>query len=128
MYNIDKIMCAKLCVGMLCIWWHYPSGVGGGVSAGCAVLQYSVNGQAVRLLPAPVFLKSRSNSFPFGHGSVSMAVITSRCCRFWSLWFLGMTCATILTMRLCHQVLYLWYLLHKVLEGFLIKFSLPVVI
>jgi hypothetical protein len=92
------------------------------------VLQYSGKGQVIRLLTAPLSLKSRSNSFVFGHGSFSVAVSTSRCCRFGSLWFLGMTCASILTMRLCRQFLCLWYLLHNVLEGFLLKYNRPMAI
>jgi len=82
MYNIDKMMCVKLCVHVLCIWWHHPSGDGGVVPAGCVVLQYSGKGQAIRLLTAPLSLKSRSNSLTFGHGSVSVTVSNSRCCRF----------------------------------------------
>jgi len=32
--RIDKIICAELCVRMLYVWWHHPSGDGGG---GCFV-------------------------------------------------------------------------------------------
>ena len=52
------------------------------MSAGCVVLQYSDKFQAIGLLTEPSSLKSHSNSFTFGHGSVSVAVSTSRCCRF----------------------------------------------
>jgi len=119
-------MCVRLCVHVLCIWWHHPSGGVGVVSTGCVVLQCSGKGQAIRLLTVPLSLSSRSNSFTFGHGSVSVAVSTSRCCRFWSLWFLSMTCASVSTMWLYHQFLCLWCLLYNVLEEFLIKYNRPV--
>lgn len=127
MSNIDKIICVKLCSCVVymvtqskrrcwcCVYWLC-----------CTAVQRQ--GSSHQTAHSVIVFKITSNSFTFGHGNVYVAGSTSRCCRFWSLWFLSMTCASISTVRLCHQILCLWYLLYNVLEGFLIKYNRPMVI
>jgi len=73
-------LCVLNCVFMCCV---YGDAIQAEVLLLCLlVVLYCSAAARVKLLTSPLSLKSRSISFTFGHGSVSVGVSTSRCCRF----------------------------------------------